>query len=121
MASGKAPGQDGLTSNLFTFFWDDLLDLKLLDLLFMALKECTDNNNLMSTMKLGIVTLSPKPGKDKRLIDNLRPITLLNVHHKIFTHIIANRLLVKTSGDLSKKDPFIITLGWFLTDLIIII
>ncbi len=86
----------------------------------MALKECTDNNNL-SAMKQGIVTLSPKPGKDKRLIDNLRPITFLNVHHKIFTHIIASRLLVKTSGDLAKKELFIITLGWFLTDLIIII
>lgn len=43
-------------------------------------------------MKQGIITLLPKPGKDKRYIDNLRPITLLNVDYKLFTQIFANRL-----------------------------
>lgn len=46
----------------------------------------------MPTMKQGVITLVPKPGKDKRYIDNLRPITLLNVYYKLFTMIFANRL-----------------------------
>lgn len=43
-------------------------------------------------MKQGIISLIPKPNKDKTIIDNLRPITLLNVDYKMFTHILANRL-----------------------------
>lgn len=43
-------------------------------------------------MKQGINTLIPKPKKDKTLIDNLRPITLLNVDYKIFTQALAIRL-----------------------------
>lgn len=43
-------------------------------------------------MKQGVITLLPKPGKDKRYIDNLRPIALLNVDYKLFTMVFANRL-----------------------------
>lgn len=89
MAINKAPGQDGLTSNFYKFFWEDVKEL-----LFKAISECINSNNLMSTMKQGIITLLPKPGKDKRYIENLRPITLLNVDYKLLTHIIANRLKV---------------------------
>ena len=77
MSVGKSPGQDGLTSNFYTFFWEDMKEL-----LFTALKECIKNNNLLATMKQGIIILLPKAGKDKRYIDNPRPITLLNVDYK---------------------------------------
>ena len=50
------------------------------------------NKVMMPKMKQGFITLIPKPGKDKKPIDNLRPITLLNVDYKLFTHIFANRL-----------------------------
>lgn len=73
MSARKAPGEDSLTSNFSEFFWEDLKEL-----LFNALKECIEKNDLMPTMKQGVITLLPKPGKDKRYIDNLRPITLLN-------------------------------------------
>ncbi|OOO00291.1 MAG: hypothetical protein ATN35_08060 [Epulopiscium sp. Nele67-Bin004] len=97
MAIDKAPGQDGLTSNFYKFFWEDIKEL-----LFNAINECIDSNNLMSTMKQGIITLLPKPGKDKRYIENLRPITLLNVDYKLLTHIIANRLKVDIEQIISE-------------------
>ena len=87
MSVNKAPGQDCLTSNFYTFFWEDIKEV-----LFNALKGCIEHNKLMLTMRQGIITLLPKPGKDKRCIDNLRPITLLNVDYKLFAYIIANRL-----------------------------
>lgn len=51
------------------------------------LKEATDSLSFPPTMKQGIITLIPKPGKD-----NLRPITLLNTDYKIVTLVYANRL-----------------------------
>ena len=54
------------------------------------LKEISITSILPTTMKQGVITLIPKPGKDPKLIDNLRPITLLNKDYKILTY--ANRL-----------------------------
>lgn len=87
LSSGKSPGPDGLTSEFYKFFREDLREL-----LFQAFLECIQNNSLSSTMKQGLITLIPKPGKDARHIDNLRPITLLNCDYKILAHIFSSRL-----------------------------
>ena len=87
LSSGKSPGPDGLTSEFYKFF---RLDLR--ELLFQAFVECIQNTTLSSTMKQGLIILIPKPGKDTRHIDNLRPITLLNCDYKILAHIFSNRL-----------------------------
>ncbi len=84
---GKAPGQDGLSSNFYKFFWKEIKEL-----LFYAMNECFTNKTLTPTMKQGLITLLPKPSKDKKYLENLRPIALLNVDYKLFAHIFANRL-----------------------------
>ncbi len=56
------------------------------------LKEATDNLSFPPTIKQGIITLIPKPGKDSKILANLRPITLLNTDYKIVTLVYANRL-----------------------------
>ena len=43
-------------------------------------------------MKLGIITLIPKPNKDVTSLDNWRPITLLCNDYKILAHVFAERL-----------------------------
>ncbi len=43
-------------------------------------------------MKQGLILLIPKQGKDKRLLDNLRPITLLNTDYKLLSGILAARM-----------------------------
>lgn len=86
--TGKASGQDlTLTSIFYKYFWKELKEF-----LFEAIKDVKLNETLTSTMKQGFITLIPKPGKAKRLIDHLRPITLLNTDYKILTHVIAKRL-----------------------------
>lgn len=87
LALDKSPGSDGLTSNFYRHFW-----IYLKDLIFNMLKEILDSKTLPTTMKQGLITLIPKPGKDPKLIDNLRSITLLNNGYKILTHIYTNRL-----------------------------
>ena len=44
------------------------------------------------TQRRGIISLIPKKSKDKTSLENLRPISLLNVDYKILTKAIAKRL-----------------------------
>ncbi len=78
MSSNKSPGSDGLTANFYKHFWDVLKEP-----FSHMLKEATDNITFPSSMKQGIITLIPKPGEDPKVLDNLRPITLLNNNYKI--------------------------------------
>ncbi len=55
-------------------------------------------------MKRGLIILIPKLNKDKIIIDNLRPITLLNVDYKILTSAIANRLKFRLSQVISETQ-----------------
>ncbi len=54
--------------------------------------EITECLSLSHTMKQGVIILIPKPGKDPKILDNLRPITLLNNDYKLLAHIYSNRL-----------------------------
>ena len=44
------------------------------------------------SMKQGLISLLPKPDKDNLLIENWRPITLLNIDNKIVSLIFAKWL-----------------------------
>jgi len=47
---------------------------------------------LSISQRRGIITLISKPNKDTTSLENLRPISLLNVDYKILTKTIAKRL-----------------------------
>jgi len=87
LALDKSPGCDGLTANFYKHFWNLLKDPFLL-----MLKEATESLTFPLSMKQGVITLIPKPDKDPKVLDNFRPITLLNTDYKIVTLIYANRL-----------------------------
>lgn len=67
----RSPGPDGLTANFYKHFWEDIKDI-----LFHTLKETIANLSLPHTMRQGVIVLIPKPGKDNKILDNWRPITL---------------------------------------------
>ena len=46
----------------------------------------------LSAKRRGITSLIPKKSKDKTILENLRPISLLNVDYKILTKVIAKRI-----------------------------
>ena len=50
-----------------------------------------DTGTLSISQRRGIITLIPKPNKDTTSLENLRPISLLNVDYKILTKTIAKR------------------------------
>jgi len=87
MKKGKSPGPDGLTVEFYCSFWE-LIE----NSLFSMYKECLEQKEMSATMKQGIISLIPKPNKDLLIIDNWRPITLLNIDYKILAFVYATRL-----------------------------
>ncbi len=87
MKKGKSPGSDGLTIELYCAF-RDLIE----NPLFSMYKECLEQKEMSSTMKQGVISLILKPDNDSLIIDNWRPITLLNVDYNILALIYGTRL-----------------------------
>lgn len=54
--------------------------------------ESIKNSVLPPTMTQGLIALIPKPKKDVLLIDNWRPICLLNNDYKILALLLAKRI-----------------------------
>uniref|UniRef100_A0A669BQM4 Reverse transcriptase domain-containing protein n=1 Tax=Oreochromis niloticus TaxID=8128 RepID=A0A669BQM4_ORENI len=86
MASGKAPGIDGLPSDFFKHFWS-LLGRDLLDLF----KECFVEGMLPASCRRAVISLIPKKG-DLTLLKNWRPVALLCADYKILSKVLSNRL-----------------------------
>ena len=87
LKDNKAPGNDGLTGEFYKVFQDHISEF-----LLHVFREAIDVGKLPPTMCQGIITLIPKPNKDKLVLDNWRPITLINNDTKLFSHIFAQRL-----------------------------
>lgn len=65
MVWGKSPAQEWLRMDFYQFFWDDIREL-----LFEALEKVYGNT--LVTTKQGVITLKPKPNRDRAIIDHLR-------------------------------------------------
>lgn len=85
--NNKSPGNDGLTVEFYTAFWESLGE-PLVD----CLNYSFDHGELSNSQKQAIITLIEKKDKDKRKISNSRPISLINVDVKIGSKAIAMRL-----------------------------
>ena len=83
----KCPGLDGLTAELYICFWGELKSK-----LITVYQNAFIKGILPETMRVGVVTLLEKKGKDRSELANWRPITLLNVDYKILTKTLSQRL-----------------------------
>ena len=81
LKNNKSPGWDGLTNEFYKKFWASIKQI-----LYNTLNEAIDKQSLPPSLRVGIVTLIPKPKSPMELnyIKNWRPITLLNTDNKIF-------------------------------------
>ena len=57
-----------------------------------SLNFAYESGNLSVSQKLGIIILLPKPDKDKKLLTNWRPISLLNHVYKILSGALVERI-----------------------------
>uniref|UniRef100_A0A8C4NJP1 Reverse transcriptase n=1 Tax=Eptatretus burgeri TaxID=7764 RepID=A0A8C4NJP1_EPTBU len=78
MASGKAPGLDGIPCEFYKTFWD-IIGPELLE----VLKESFQVGELPLSFRRAVVSLLPKKG-DTQLLRNWRPVSLLTTDYKIF-------------------------------------
>ena len=87
MKNYKSPGSDGITTEFYKIFWQDIKTY-----FVNSINYSFEHHSLTDLQKQGLITLLPKPDKDLTLLSNWRPISLLNVDYKIATKSIANRI-----------------------------
>ena len=85
--NNKTPGTDGLPAEFYRFFWPDICHELLASYNF-----ASQHGMLSISQRRVIISLIPKKSKDKTILENLRPISLLNVDYKILTKVITKRI-----------------------------
>jgi hypothetical protein len=102
MKHNKAPGPDRFPAEFYQVFWSLIKD----DL--MALFRDFHRGYLpLFSLNFGIITLLPKE-KEVKKIQQYRPICMLNVSFKIFTKVLANRLMsVACSFTMPSQSAFL--------------
>ena len=83
----KTPGNDGLTIEFYVAFWS-LIGKPLVD----YINYSYEFRELSNSQKQAIITLIEKRGKDKQVIKNWRPISLINVNAQIISKVSVKRL-----------------------------
>ena len=83
----SAPGFSGISYIFYKKYWDFFGPL-----LIEVYKESFARNKLPKTFSYGVISLIPKPGKDKTLLSNWRPITLLETGYKLLSGVLAKRI-----------------------------
>ena len=98
MENNKSPGDDSLTKEFYSFFWNEIKNI-----FINSLREIKCIKALGTSQRQAIIRLIEKANKDKRFISNWRPISLLNVDQDLISKILAARL--------KKVLPFLIDPG----------
>ena len=83
----KVPGIDGLPAEFYKAFWH-LLGETLVD----SLNAAFDSGRLSISQRQAIITLIDKKDKDRTLLGNWRPISLLNMDVKLLSKALAYRI-----------------------------
>lgn len=86
MSPYKAPGPDGFHAGFYQRAWNTIGD----DVTYMV-KDFSKSGALQDIMNDTLLSLIPKL-KSPEKVSQLRPISLCNVHYKIVTKVIANRI-----------------------------
>ena len=85
--NNKSAGNDGLPVEFYIICWN---------LISESFMECVQESfkygEMSSSQRKAVITLIEKQGKDRTLIENWRPISLINVDAKIISKVITVRV-----------------------------
>ena len=104
--NNKTPGIDGIPADFLKVFWSKL-KIHILN----ALNTCYRKEKLSVSSRQSVITCLPKGSKDRKLIQNWRPISLLCSIYKLASAVIANRLKPHLEYIISKSQSGFIK-GW---------
>ena len=85
--SNKSPGNDGIPAEFYRKFWPLISES-----FIRCANECFEKGEMSCSQKQAVITLLEKSGKDRALLENWRPISLVNVDTKIMSKVIAARV-----------------------------
>ena len=85
--NNKSPGNDGLTKEFYETFWDELKDS-----FINSIKLAYQKKALSTSQRQAVIKLIERKDRDKTLLKNWRPISLLNVDLKIISKAFSSRL-----------------------------
>ena len=88
-AKNKSPGNDRLTQEFYSHFWESISHT-----LYPSYLESIKKGKLSTSQRQNIILLWEKAGKDKTYIRNWRPISLINFDTKLFSKTYAERLKI---------------------------
>ncbi len=87
LKNNKSLGNDGLTSEFYKVF------IKYVSRFLLAVyEEAVNKGSLPASLSQGVISLIPKRPKDILLLDNWRPISLLNNDYEIMASIFGKRM-----------------------------
>lgn len=107
-----SPGSDAIHYEIYKHTWSITGPM-----LLATWKAITQKGTLTLSQKESLIILIPKKGKNPDLIDNLRPISLMNCDLKIITKALTNRLK-NLITDLISKEQYGFVPGRQIHDLI---
>ena len=84
--SSKSPGNDGVPAEFYRKFWPLISER-----FIRCANECFEKGEMSCSQKQAVIALLVKSGKDLALLENWRPISLVNVNTKIMSKVIAAR------------------------------
>ena len=87
MKNGKTPGIDGFPAEFYKVFWGKLKYFVLRSAL-----STYKNEKMSCSLRHCIISCIPKGDKDRTLLKNWRPISLLSVVYKMLSTVIAVRI-----------------------------
>jgi len=108
MCDNKSPGNDGIPPEFYKKFWDIIKQP-----FYASIVQAQISGQLSASQRQAIIRLIEKKDKDKKLIKNWRPISLLNTDFKIVSRALAKRLksvlpsLISSNQTAYVKDRFI--------------
>ena len=96
--TGKSPGPDGLTFEFYKTFWTHLQHI-----MVRIFNYSLSDGRLSTSQGRAVISLLHKKGK-KELLNNWRPISLLNTDYKILASVLADRLKLVLGSCISSDQ-----------------